>query len=153
MDDAAFATSGQRYNLACFLARQAAEKALKAFLFDRGAENVWGHSVAELCNDAARLEPAFQALLDKAAPLDNYYLPTRYPDALPGGIPAKAFAAEDAALALSRARTVLEGVQRHLSRGGTECQGVPPGPSPAARQDSEDQTDPGRGKGDAPAQP
>jgi len=35
-------------NLACFHAQQAAEKALKGFLYSKGADNVWGHSVARL---------------------------------------------------------------------------------------------------------
>ena len=116
LSDAEYAESGRRYNLACFLAQQAAEKALKAFLLHQGAEEVWGHSVAELCDDAARFDPEFQTLREKAAPLDNYYLPTRYPDALPGGVPSEAFAAEDAALALGRARAVLDVVRRHLDR-------------------------------------
>lgn len=116
--DAEFAESGGRYNLACFLAQQAAEKALKAFLIHRGAEAVWGHSVADLCDDAAQFDPDFRRLREKAAPLDSYYLPTRYPDALPGGTPSEAFAAEDAALALARARAVLEAVQQRIDGGG-----------------------------------
>ena len=48
LDDARFAERGARWNLACFFAQQAAEKALKAFLYGRGAEAVWGHLVAEL---------------------------------------------------------------------------------------------------------
>jgi HEPN domain-containing protein len=46
LDDAEFAASGSRWNLACFLAQQSAEKALKAYLYWQGAEAVWGHSVA-----------------------------------------------------------------------------------------------------------
>jgi len=42
LDDAEFAASGSRWNLACFLAQQAAEKALKAYLYACGAEAVWG---------------------------------------------------------------------------------------------------------------
>ncbi len=42
MDDAAYARDGKRYNLCCFLAQQAAEKALKAFLYAQGAESCLG---------------------------------------------------------------------------------------------------------------
>lgn len=42
LDDARYVAAGGRWNLACFLAQQAAEKALKAYLFARGAEAVWG---------------------------------------------------------------------------------------------------------------
>ena len=40
------------YNVACFQCQQAIEKALKAFLYYRGAREVRGHSVAEICRDA-----------------------------------------------------------------------------------------------------
>src|SRR5204863_490536 len=36
------------------------------------------------------------------APLDHFYLSTRYPNSLPGGIPADAFAGSDAGRALWR---------------------------------------------------
>src|SRR5438046_7535962 len=57
LDDARFAERGARWNLACFLAQQAADEALKAFLNAKGAEAVWGHSVAGLCDEAARTTP------------------------------------------------------------------------------------------------
>lgn len=38
LDDARYAFTGERYNLVCFLAQQAAEKALKAFLYFSGEE-------------------------------------------------------------------------------------------------------------------
>ena len=56
LTDAAFAKDGGRFNLACFLGQQAAEKAIKAFLYFRGAEDVWGHSLIDLCEDAKLFE-------------------------------------------------------------------------------------------------
>lgn len=114
LDDARFAAAGARYNLACFLAQQAAEKALKAYLYARGAELVWGHSVAELCEDAAKLDASFAEMAKNAAPLDSYYIPTRYPDAMPGGIPADAYTHEDASRALGLTETVITFVKRKL---------------------------------------
>ncbi len=108
LDDARFAASGARWNLACFLAQQAAEKALKAFLYDRGAEAVWGHSVAELCTDAGAQDPDFETLGKDAAALDQYYIPTRYPNGLPGGIPADAYAEPDSVRALGLATSVID---------------------------------------------
>ncbi|MBI2910491.1 MAG: HEPN domain-containing protein, partial [Chloroflexi bacterium] len=81
--DARYMTEGSRHNVACFLAQQAAEKALKAFLYARGAVRVHGHSVGELCEEARRIEPSFQTLAPQASPLDKYYIPTRYPNGLP----------------------------------------------------------------------
>ena len=106
LDDAEFAASGSRWNLACFLAQQAAEKALKAFLFSRGAEAVWV-SVAELCRSAAEQDAAFGALGAEAGALDQFYIPTRYPNGLPGGIPAEAYTRTDGDRALGLCRSVI----------------------------------------------
>jgi HEPN domain-containing protein len=38
LDDAKFNHLGKRYNVACFLAQQSVEKALKAYLFMKDAE-------------------------------------------------------------------------------------------------------------------
>lgn len=114
LDDAEFAASGSRWNLACFLAQQAAEKALKAYLYGRGAEAVWGHSVAELCEDAASHDENFRRLGSEAAALDQYYIPTRYPNGLPGGIPADAYTRTDGERALGLCRAVLDLVGRSL---------------------------------------
>jgi len=115
LNDAEFNLSGKRYNVACFLAQQSAEKALKAYLFSKGAEEVWGHSVAELCKDAQTFDPEFGQLETVAAPLDKYYIPTRYPNALPGGIPSKAFDENDAKRAIRLAKEVIDFVK---TRGG-----------------------------------
>jgi HEPN domain-containing protein len=99
---------------ACFNSQQAAEKALKAFLYARGAEQVMGHSVTDLAAECARLEPEFAKLKERAAPLDQFYVSTRYPNSLPGGVPAEAFAAPDAERALGMAREVIAVVTRRL---------------------------------------
>jgi HEPN domain-containing protein len=102
LDDATYARDGKRFNLSCFLAQQAAEKAIKAFLYSNGAESVWGHSVAELCEDSAAL--------------DRFYIPTRYPNGLPGGIPADAYTVEDADRALSMAEQVVSFIRKRLEK-------------------------------------
>lgn len=118
LDDARFAASGQRWNLACFLSQQAAEKALKAFLYAQGAEAVWGHSVGELCRDAAAHDPRFAELGAETAALDQYYIPTRYPNGLPGGIPADVYTRVDADRALGLCAAVIACVTAALG-GGT----------------------------------
>lgn len=112
MDDARFTLGGDRYSLTCFVAQQAAEKALKSFLYAAGEEDVWGHSVAELSAAVAKLEPSLVPLALQAAPLDKYYIPTRYPNGLPGGIPADAFSRSDAEAAIAMADLVLAAVRR-----------------------------------------
>jgi len=115
LSDAEYSLAGLRFNLACFLCQQAAEKALKAFLYARGAEQVLGHSVADLAAECGNLDDAFRVLKPKAAPLDHYYVPTRYPNSLPGGIPAEAFDESDAHRALALAGEVLRLVRAKLT--------------------------------------
>lgn len=114
LDSAHFLLTGRRYNLACFLAQQAAEKAVKGLLYALGAEDVWGHSVAELCRDAAGLASDFAPLVSQGAVLDKYYIPTRYPDSLPGGIPAEAFDQEDAERAIRLAENIMSAVRQRV---------------------------------------
>ena len=99
-DDAKYVSGGKRYNLACFLAQQAAEKALKAYLYSQGDTEIWGHSAAELCADASTHDMDFSKLRSKAASLDKYYIPTRYPNGLPDGIPSDVYQEEDAKQAI-----------------------------------------------------
>jgi HEPN domain-containing protein len=107
LDDAKFNLSGGRFNVACFLAQQSAEKALKAYLFLKGAEEVWGHSVGELCEDAKNFDEDFKEIESASKSLDKYYIPTRYPNALPGGIPSESFDKGDAEKAISLAEKII----------------------------------------------
>jgi len=50
----------------------------------------------------------------RASPLDQFYLPTRYPNTLPAGIPAHAFVRPDAERAPELARDVIAVVKRRL---------------------------------------
>jgi HEPN domain-containing protein len=111
LDDARYNLAGGRHNLACFVAQQAAEKALKAFLIAKD-EEPWGHSVADLCREAGGLDEAWVTLQAQVAPLDKFYIPTRYPNGLPGGIPAEAFSPADAESAIEMASLVIDQVSR-----------------------------------------
>lgn len=116
IDDARYALGGKRFNLACFLSQQAAEKAVKAFLYSQGALDVWGHSVADLCEQAEDFDKDFRQLRTRISPLDKYYIPTRYPNGLPGGIPAEAFDEADARGAISQAEEALQFVRARIPR-------------------------------------
>ena len=113
-DDAGFNSAGGRYNVACFLSQQSAEKALKAYLYRRGAENVWGTSLIDLCEDAKIFEMFFDTIKSDARQLDKYYDITRYPAYLPGGIPSEAFDSVDADRAMELAKIVLEFVRERV---------------------------------------
>lgn len=105
----------QLYSYGCFIAQQAAEKALKAFLYGQGERHVMGHSVVTLCKQAVRFNEEFSTLADQASQLDRYYIPTRYPNGLPGGIPAESYTARDAQDAITLAREICGVVKKHLN--------------------------------------
>jgi HEPN domain-containing protein len=105
---------GEYYSVACFNAQQAAEKSLKAFLFAQGERVVLGHSVAELCRRCGEYEKSFADLAGLASKLDRFYIPTRYPNALPGGVPAEVYDEEDATGAIALASKVLAMVSKSL---------------------------------------
>lgn len=100
--------------VACFLSQQAAEKAVKAYLYGQGERLVLGHSVAQLVRDAATHDALFAGLGDTASKLDRFYIPTRYPNGLPGGIPADSYSEQDARQAIDLARQVLQSVEERL---------------------------------------
>mgnify|MGYP001119337091 CR=1 FL=1 len=106
------------YHLACFLAQQVAEKALKAFLYAQGEEIVVGHSVERLCAAAAAFQPEFRTRARSWSILDGYYVPTRYPNGLPDGIPADVYTEEAAKGAVALATEAVELADRLLSAAG-----------------------------------
>ncbi|MFZ2361135.1 MAG: HEPN domain-containing protein [Anaerolineae bacterium] len=95
------------YAWACFLCQQAAEKALKAFLYAQGQGPVIGHSGFRLAQECASFDPEFDTIVRACKTLDSYYIPTRYPNGLPGGIPHEVYDEVDAAEALEAAHAVM----------------------------------------------
>lgn len=104
------------HHLACFHAQQGAEKALKAYLLARGRTVPREHHTVSLLR-ASVLVGLTGRNLDRACRLlDQYYLPTRYPDAVVGALaqalPSRSHATEAIRLAQSVAAAVRRGVGR-----------------------------------------
>lgn len=100
---------------ACFHSQQAAEKALKAVLYSQGSRVVLGHSVRELALRCEEMDPAFTALRDPTALLDQFYIPTRYPNRLPPpAVPSEIYTATQANMAYEAAEQVLATVETFL---------------------------------------
>lgn len=71
-------------------------------------EPVFSHSVAFLLKLASSLDPEFQPLR-AAKRLDDYYIPTRYPNGLPGETPSEYFDDENEVLkALELSRKIVD---------------------------------------------
>ena len=92
----------------CFMAHQVLEKSLKALTYNRGDRYVLGHSLTELVSDLAGVHPALRDYVEPMGVLDQYYVPTRYPDALPGGTPFEVFGETQAKDAAEVAGRILE---------------------------------------------
>jgi len=105
---------GKLFAPACFWAQQTAEKAAKAYLYSKGERLVIGHSVAELLDKCKSYDKDFDLLIETGAFLDRFYIPTRYPNSLPGGIPAHAYRKKDCSEALESAQEVLHLVSKKL---------------------------------------
>lgn len=108
-------TKTKFFAVACFYAQQAAEKALKAFLHLKGERYVTGHSISELCDRCGKWDKTFLHFKARVEKLDRFYTLTRYPNALPGGVPARTYKLDDAQTALRLAEKVLAAVRRHFS--------------------------------------
>jgi HEPN domain-containing protein len=110
------AASGAHHAPACFYAQQAAEKAVKAVHFLRGARAVIGHNVRALIEHLEPREAALDSLLDEARELDIFYLPTRYPNSLDTGTPAQAFSSSQSKRALELSERIVAGAADVLGR-------------------------------------
>jgi len=104
----------KRLYLALFLYQQATEKALKAFLFFKGEEELFTHSVKDLIDIAAAYDKDFEDV-KSAKDLDRYYIPTRYPNGIAGNVPAEFFdKPEECENAQKLAKNVLDLVRKKI---------------------------------------
>lgn len=96
------------FDKGCFISQQAGEKILKACLYGAGKRQVLGHSLVELTAELSRKDLRFKEIEAEARRLDRFYIPTRYPNGLPGGSPFQSFNAEDLETALTDLRRVFQ---------------------------------------------
>ena len=108
-----------RFYLALFHFQQAAEKALKAYLYltVKSKEEVFTtHSLEDILQKAWASDRDFKAV-KKAKKLDEYAIRSRYPDSLPGRIPSRYFDdPQEAEEAMNLAREVVELVERKIGQ-------------------------------------
>jgi HEPN domain-containing protein len=100
-----------RHEWACFAAQQSAEKAAKALHLHLGQE-AWGHVVAQLLRDLPVDVPG--ELIEASRVLDNFYIPTRYPNSHPQGAPFEHYGPLQSQEALRRAQEVIDFVSQHM---------------------------------------
>ena len=76
----------RHYTHACFLSQQCIEKALKAYLLEKACAYPRVHKLVDLLTECEMLDSAFGAYRADCIVVDQYYIPTRYPDGVPGGL-------------------------------------------------------------------
>ena len=87
---------------------------MKALHLSTGQE-AWGHVVARLLNE---LPPGVRVpadLLEKGRSLDNFYVPTRYPNGHPAGAPFEHYGPLQSGQAVEYAREILEFVGNQMA--------------------------------------
>jgi len=105
-----------RHEWACFAAQQAAEKAVKALHLHLG-QDAWGRVVARLL-EALPAEAAVPGeLVEAARVLDNYYIPSRYPNSHPEGAPFEHYGPLQSDGALEHARQIVEFARSKMAEG------------------------------------
>ncbi len=105
-----------RFYLALFHFQQAAEKAMKAYLYlkTKSIEVFYTHSLDDLLRLASEADKSTSAIAT-AKKLDRYYIPTRYPNGLPGGVPSRYFDdPKEAEEAMLLAKQVIDLVKREF---------------------------------------
>ncbi len=103
---------GGFYAPACFYAQQAAAKSLRAFLFLMREDARETRSVVDLLDRALTYEEGFKSFVGSSTSLDIYYKTSRFPDALPGGIPAEVITQKDSRDAIKQASDILSIVEK-----------------------------------------
>ncbi len=108
----------KKFAHACFHSQQAAEKAIKAVFYTIDCEP-WGHSIVkliDLLSDASKeWLKKISCVRSTAIKLDRFYIPTRYPNGLPGIIPSEAFTKEDALEAISAAKKIINIITQNIN--------------------------------------
>lgn len=104
---AQYLAAGGHWAWCCFTSQQAAEKAVKAALEHFRAGRT-GHNLNELRQALGAHTPVPIAIQEACARLNRFYIPTRYPDAFPSGVPLDQFFEPDARQALADAEEVIQ---------------------------------------------
>ncbi len=103
-----------RHEWACFAAQQAAEKAVKALHLFMGQE-AWGHVIARLLQELPEVVSVPERLIEQGRVLDNFYIPSRYPNSHPEGAPFEHYGPLQSEEAIRYAREIIEFVRAQMA--------------------------------------
>jgi len=75
------------------------------------------HSNLELVKECLKFSTEFEGLTDYCRNLDKHYLPTRYPNAIPGGVPYEVYTEHDSKESIKQAESIVRTVEILLDEG------------------------------------
>ncbi len=105
----------ESFEWACFAAHQAAEKAVKALHLSQGQEAL-EHVIARLLSELPDTIEVPALLKQKARVLDNFYIPTRYPNSHAEGAPFEHYGPLQSEEAIRYAGEILDFVRAQMAR-------------------------------------
>jgi HEPN domain-containing protein len=114
LEQAIESKNARRHEWACFAAQQSAEKSVKALHLYLKQE-AWGHVVAKLLSELPSKVEVPEKLIEKGRVLDNFYVPTRYPNGHPSGSPFEHYGPLQSEQAIQYAREILEFVRTKMA--------------------------------------
>jgi HEPN domain-containing protein len=100
---------------ACFLSQQCIEKSLKAYLLAKSNTYPRAHKLMELLKGCEPFNATFSQFRNDCLVIDQYYIPTRYPDGIPGGTPTGMPSTAEATEAIAAAEKILLFITQQLS--------------------------------------
>ncbi len=103
-----------RHEWACFASHQAAEKAIKGLHLHLGQE-AWGHVLAKLIAELPEAASVSADLLEKGRVLDNFYVPTRYPNGHVAGAPFEHYGPLQSQEAIRYAGEIIQFVRSQMA--------------------------------------
>ena len=105
----------KKFAQCCFLAQQSGEKAVKALWYLEDADP-WGHWIQRLVTDFPQKDALPDSLtwIERAALLDKFYIPTRYPNGLPDLTPGQVYRLDDAMRAVEAACALVDACRHYI---------------------------------------
>lgn len=100
------------FNQVCFHSQQCVEKLIKGFIEFRGEVHPQTHKLVDLLSVLGK--SSLDDLRQDILLMDRFYIPTRYPNALPGNLPEGLPSKSDVEEAIQVARLVSERIKREL---------------------------------------
>lgn len=101
-------------NLSCFLSQQAIEKCLKAIIASSGNELPKTHDLPFLYKQAFIVEPQLSSFKEEVNFLNQFYIPTRYPDIAAGSLEESLPSREEAVRAVKYAQEIFNFVKEKI---------------------------------------